>query len=119
MMEICRGDILMVNMIEVPGTSLQKGRRPAVVISNDKANTYSPVITVVPLTSKIKKKRYLPTHVYVSRHEMTGLVRPVLVLGEQVSAIAVQNIVQKCGHMSERAMKRITKAVKIQLNIED
>lgn len=117
MRSICRGDILLVNMIEIPGTSIQKGIRPVVVISNDKANTYSPVLTVVPLTSKIMKKRYLPTHVFVSKNEMTGLVRHVLVLGEQVTAIAVQNIIQKCGHMSESAMKRITKAVIIQLNI--
>lgn len=117
MRRIHRGDILMVNMIEIPGTSIQKGIRPAVVISNDKANTYSPVLTVVPLTSKIMKKRYLPTHMYVSKFEMTGLTKPVLVLGEQISAIAIQNVIKKCGHMNKRAMEKITNAVKIQLNI--
>ena len=109
----------MVNMPEVQGTSIQKGIRPVVVISNDKANTFSPVLTVVPITYKIHKKRYLPTHVYVSRYEMTGLVKPVLVLGEQVSAIAIQNIIQKCGRMDEKSMQRITNAVKIQLDISE
>ena len=107
----------MVNMPEVEGTSIQKGIRPVVVISNNKANTFSPVLTVVPITSKIHKKRYLPTHVYVSRYEMTGLVKPVLVLGEQVSAIAIQNIIQKCGHVSSDAMRRITRAVEIQTGV--
>lgn len=31
----------------------QSGIRPAVIVSNNRANKHSPVITVVPLTSKI------------------------------------------------------------------
>ena len=52
-MKIERGDILMVNLGQVPGTSLQSGIRPVVVVSNNKANTYSPVVTVVPFTSRV------------------------------------------------------------------
>ena len=55
-MKIERGDILMVNLGQVPGTSLQIGIRPVVVVSNNKANTYSPVVTVVPFTSRVYKK---------------------------------------------------------------
>jgi mRNA interferase MazF len=116
-MKIRRGDILMVDMIEIPGTSIQSGIRPVVVISNDKANTYSPVLTVVPLTSRINKKRYLPTHVYVSRYEMTGLIKPTLVLAEQVTSIAVQSIIRKCGRVNQEALSRITKAVEIQMGV--
>ena len=54
-MKIERGDILMVNLGQVPGTSLQSGIRPVVVVSNNKANTYSPVVTVVPFTSRVYK----------------------------------------------------------------
>ncbi|MFR2649195.1 MAG: type II toxin-antitoxin system PemK/MazF family toxin, partial [Blautia coccoides] len=36
-MKIERGDILMVNLGQVPGTSLQSGIRPVVVVSNNKA----------------------------------------------------------------------------------
>ena len=64
-MKIERGDILMVNLGQVPGTSLQSVIRPVVVVSNNKANTYSPVVTVVPFTSRVYKKRYLPTHVSI------------------------------------------------------
>ena len=89
------------------------------VISNNKANTYSPVLTVVPITSKIYKKRYLPTHVFVNRHEMIGLNRHSLVLAEQITSIAVQSIIQKCGSISRNAMIRITKAVEIQMGIRE
>ena len=37
----------------VPDNSVQGGVRPVIVVSNNKANTYSSVITVVPLTSRI------------------------------------------------------------------
>lgn len=37
------------------------GHRPVLIVSNDKCNEFSPVVTVVPLTSE--RKKYLPTHV--------------------------------------------------------
>lgn len=40
-MQIKRRDILMVDMEQTPGTSLQTGIRLVVVISNNKANIYS------------------------------------------------------------------------------
>ena len=68
-MTIRRGDILWADLGMFPTTSVQGGVRPVIVVSNNKANTYSSVITVVPLTSRIYKKRYLPTHVFISKYE--------------------------------------------------
>lgn len=116
-MKIERGDILIVNLGHCLGTSLQNGIRPVIVISNDKANTYSPVVTVVPLTSRVYKKRYLPTHVFISRYEMVGLKRHGLALAEQITSIAVQSIIQKCGHVNSYTMQRITRAVGIQTGV--
>ena len=89
-MKIERGDILMVNLGQVPGTSLQSGIRPVVVVSNNKANTYSPVVTVVPFTSRVYKKRYLPTHVFINRYEMVGLKRHGLVLARRPGRMVPQ-----------------------------
>ena len=50
-MTIRRGDILWADLGMFPTTSVQGGVRPVIVVSNNKANTYSSVITVVPLTS--------------------------------------------------------------------
>ena len=50
-MTIRRGDILWADLGMFPTSSVQGGVRPVIVISNNKANTYSSVITVVPLTS--------------------------------------------------------------------
>ena len=64
-LKIRRGDILYVDMGEEYEGSIQGGMRPMVVVSNNLANKFSPVITVVPLTSRTYKKRYLPTHVLI------------------------------------------------------
>ena len=44
-----RGDIYYVDFGEKDG-SKQGGVRPALVVSNNKANKHSPVVTVVPLS---------------------------------------------------------------------
>lgn len=46
-MKIERGDILMVELGQIPDTFIKNGVRPVVMVSNNKANTYSTVLTVV------------------------------------------------------------------------
>ena len=48
-----RGDIYFVDFGQNIDTCKQSGIRPAVIVSNNRANKHYPVITVVPLTSKI------------------------------------------------------------------
>ena len=92
-MTIRRGDILWADLGMFPTTSVQGGVRPVIVVSNNKANTYSSVITVVPLTSRIYKKRYLPTHVFISKYDMTGIRKGSLALAEQVMSISTKCII--------------------------
>ena len=47
------------------GSSVQSGSRPVLVISNDMANRNSPIITVIPMSSKLKKLD-LPVHIPVT-----------------------------------------------------
>lgn len=109
-MKIERGDILITDLGKGFWYFHSEWNPAVIVISNNKANTYSPVVTVaVPLTSRVYKKRYLPTHVFIDRSEMVGLKRHGLVLAEQITSIDIQNIIQKCGHVSPSAMQRITR----------
>lgn len=66
---------------------MQDGMCPVVIVSNNKANKNSPVITVVPLTTKIYKKRNLPTHVFISAYKAKELDQHSIVLCEQVTAL--------------------------------
>lgn len=80
-----RGDIYYVDFGQNIDSNKQCGIRPAVIVSNNRANEHSPVITVVPLTSRTYKKRSLPTHVFIPKG--CGLERNSLALAEQVEAI--------------------------------
>lgn len=117
-MHIRQGDILLVDLGEIPHTSVQRGIRPVIVVSNNKANTYSSVITVVPLTSKIYKKKYLPTHVFISQYDMSGLSRGGLALAEQIMSVSTTKILKRCGAVNRWSLDRVLKAVRVQMGME-
>lgn len=113
-----RGDVYYVDFGKDTDTKKQSGIRPAVVVSNNMANLHSPVITVVPLTSKIHKKRFLPTHVYIPASEGFGLSCGSLALAEQVEAIDKDRLLEKKGSIkSAEIMAEITKAIQIQVGV--
>ena len=116
-MKIERGDILICDFGVQPDSCIQDGIRPAVVISNNMANSYSPVITVVPLTCQIQKKRYLPTHVFIPKAKQTGLTRNSMGLAEQVTSIDFRCIVSNVGHVEADVMVQVSKAVGIQTGL--
>ena len=118
-MTIRRGDILWADLGMFPTTSVQGGVRPVIVVSNNKANTYSSVITEVPLTSRMYKKRYLPTHVFISKYDMTGIRKGSLALAEQVMSISTKCIIEKCGRVNKWSLDRVLKAVRIQMGMEE
>ena len=92
-LEIARGMIVMVDL-PLGNGSVQGGTRPAVVISNDRGNKFSPVLIVVPLTSRVKK--YMPTHHTIEPSTINGLTKTSIALAEQIITVGkdmVRNIV--------------------------
>lgn len=75
--QILRGEIYYVRPASVNVGSEQIAGRPAIVVSNDKANQYSPVVEMVYLTTQPKGS--LPTHV-----DITSVERPSIALCEQI-----------------------------------
>ena len=93
-LEITRGTIVMVDL-PLGNSSVQGGTRPAVVISNDKGNKFSPVLIVIPLTSRLDKK-YMPTHHTIEPSMVNGLTKTSIALAEQIITIgkdAVRNVI--------------------------
>ena len=110
-----RMDIWYAHLKENTGTSVQEGSRPVLVISNDIANRCSDVITVIPLTSQIKKME-LPTHCIVK----DLLDEDSVVLAEQITAIPKKRLNRKlCSCEDEKLICAIETAVKVQLGLED
>ena len=105
------GDIYMASL-NAEG-DLQSGIRPVLIVSNDKANEFSPVITIVPITSKLGKKK-LPTHVFMTSR---GLERPSIALAEQITSINKSKLIKKIGSIKQTIYeKQIKNAIEIQLS---
>lgn len=118
-MKIRRGDILYVDLgVQYQG-SIQGSMRPVVVVSNNMANKHSSVITVVPLSTKINKKRNLPTHVFVSAYKSEGLEQHSIALCEQVTALDYSRIIENMGKVDKDTLARITEAVQVQVGVFD
>ena len=83
-------------------------RRPCVVVSNDKANAFTGLVTVVPMTSK--EKPPVPTRVPYVGKTVHGTF-----LCEQVITISNERLLNFCGEVDDATMKKIDSALCIQL----
>lgn len=92
-------------------SSIQGGARPVCIISNDKCNLHSPVLTVVPITSK--HKNHLCTHVNcaIENHIDTLLCEQIMSIDKGLLSTRIGNVHYKS--------KEIQKAIKIQLGMEE
>ena len=109
--EIFRGEIYYVYPSGGGVGSEQTAGRPAIVVSNDKANQHSPVIEMVYLTTQPKNS--LPTHV-----DITSAERPSIALCEQIHSVSknrVGGFIAKC---TDREMAMIDGALCVSLGIE-
>ncbi len=102
--------------VKGPG-SRQGGIRPLVIVSNDMANKYSPVVTAVPLTTRIAKKRHLPTHVFVSAYKNDALTRHSIALCEQITPLEVDKIIEVLGMMDAGTLAEVTKGIQVQVGV--
>ena len=104
------------------GRCLQEGERPVLVISNDQANKHCPAVTVIPMTSKIKKI-HLPSHIVIGEHNIRKATdrpfREALLLLEQITTIDKRSLKTYVGKLnSPTAELSIGLAIKAQLGME-
>ena len=111
-----RGEIRLVDLEPVKGAEANK-RRPAVIVSNDGANSTAArlghgVITVVPVTSSIA--RVYPFQVLL-RAADTGLPRDSKAQAEQVRAVAIERVGTRVGAVSASVMTDLDEALRLHL----
>lgn len=111
-----RGDIYTVNLEPVRGSEADK-RRPAVIVSNDGANTTAArlgrgVITVVPVTSNVR--RIYPFQVLLPAEEC-GLRQDSKAQAEQVRSIALERIGATIGRVPSPLMDTLDDALRLHL----
>lgn len=111
-----RGDVYYVDFGQNTDSCVQCGIRPALVVSNNRANASSPVITVIPLTARTYKRRSIPTHVLVPKSSGSGLSKNSMALAEQVCTIDKSSLMEKKGSVANvQVMAAVTRALQIQI----
>lgn len=111
-----RGEIRLVDLEPVRGAEANK-RRPAVIVSNDGANSAAErlglgVITVVPVTSNTT--RVYPFQVLLEA-EITGLQRISKAQAEQVRSIAVERVGVSIGRLPADLIAQLDEALRLHL----
>ena len=113
-----RGEIRMVALDPVRGSEASK-RRPAVMVSNDGANTTAArlqrgAITVVPVTSNVT--RLYPFQVLLPATEC-GLPRDSKAQAEQVRSIAVERVGRHVGQLPASLISDLEDALRLHLGL--
>jgi len=112
-MIIRRGDIYWAKLPEQKGSNLIQKNRPVIVVSNDTANRFSPIVCIVPITGQCKK--ILPTHVRISGF---GLLDTSTALTEQVMSVDKTILYNKIGTLVDTdEMQKIAQCLCIQLGV--
>lgn len=105
-----RGDVYLVDLNPSRGCE-QGGVRPAVVVQNDSGNYFSPVLIVVPLTTKIKKEA-LPTHCVIRNRCLSA---PSMAICEAPRPIDKGRVRGYIGKLSQEEMENISHCLRISL----
>lgn len=109
------GEIWMCNL-SAASKNVQSGYRPVFIVSNNMNNTYSPILNVIPLTSKTKKK--LPVHVELDNFREYGLQVRSTMLVEQITTVSMDDVDRYIGRITDSdVFAEITRAMSIQFPI--
>ena len=113
-----RGEIRLVDLDPPRGSEANK-RRPAVVVSNDRANSVAArlgrgVVTVVPVTSNTS--RIFPFQTLLPA-DATGLRHDSKAQAEQVRSVAVERLGSVLGRVPADVMAAVDEAVRLHLQL--
>ena len=96
--------------------SVQGGLRPVIIVGNNLQGKYGPVITVIPITSKISKKRLMTQTLLINE---IGLNRESMAMAEQITTISKDKLVSYIGRLRKEIIKEIDKTIDAALALTD
>lgn len=111
-----RGEIYLVNFDPTLGAEIKK-TRPALVIQNNVANHYSPIVIVAAVTSQFKFPLY-PTEVLLLSRE-SSLKFDSVVLLNQIRSIDRVRLAKRVGALPTETMARVSRALRVSLALLD
>ena len=110
-----RGDIYFADLDPGVGSE-QGGTRPVIVIQNDTGNKHSPTLIVATVTTRIRKKENMPTHLLIK--DNPAFREASVVQLEQIRTIDKCRIDNYLGKVTPHEMVAIEKALSISLAME-
>lgn len=113
-----RGEIRLVDLDPARGSEANK-RRPAVVVSNDRANAAvmrlgRGVVTVVPITSNVT--RVHPFQVLLPANR-TGLKVDSKAQAEQIRSVAAERLGRRIGRVGAKELTELDDALRLHLQL--
>ena len=105
-MDLQRYDVIKAKIKYQGEGSVQAKERPYVIVSNPIGTKHATIITVMPLTSKIKKIN-MPVHCCISADKNNGLTEYSMVLGEQIITISKDEVIERLGSVTNQNEKRM------------
>ena len=93
-------DIIYVDFSDNKIGSEQSGIHPYIIIQNNIGNKHCPTVLGMYLTSVLKKE-YMPTHCIIHKTEQNGLKHDSMLLGETLTQISKERIINKIGSITE------------------
>ena len=113
-----RGEVRLTDLTPARAGEADK-RRPAVIVSNDRANTVAAqlgrgVVTVVPVTSNVD--RVLPFQILLTSDD-TGLRVDSKAQAEQVRSVSVERVGPAIGRVPTHLMTQLDAALRLHLDL--
>ena len=110
-----RMEIYYAKLIKTKG-SVQYGRRPVLVVSNDVANRFAETVVVVPMTSR--QKNNIPTHIVI---DLGGRKSPrSTIMCEQVRTISTKQLETKIGKIEDpEVIAAVNQALSIAVGLDN
>jgi mRNA interferase MazF len=105
-LQLQRYDIIKAEIKYKGMGSVQTNERPYVIISNPIGTKHATIITVMALTSKIKKLN-MPVHSCIHADNDNGLTEYSMALGEQLFTISKEEVKEKLGTVTSKEEKKL------------
>lgn len=104
-----RGEVWWVSFDPSVGGEIRK-KRPAVIVSNDTANSHLNRVQVVPLTTHTGRT-------YPSEAQVTVNRRPNKAMADQLTTVSKLRFINRVGRLSPADMAAVETAIHVQLGL--